>query len=241
MATWHAAEASRAIVAFGYSELRLRWIFANTTTSNRHALALARTLGMRGQASARDAEPGGNTVALRISERDWRQRPQLGSSVDQDNWPNRLCGVMNSLRSDDATYAPREIVRGTQAVDGHPDRVVLGDGINHREAQRIQRVTVTRSPRCEPVTSIFVAVPTPTLHSFYTVLSITYAAVRFRRRPSRSLRDNYVWRCTSDETATLPRTAIEMVQRSSVSRASCSSCSSSMPSSPATIAVRCDA
>ena len=41
---------------------------------------------------------------------------------------------MNSLRSDDATYAPSEIVRGSQAVDGHPARVVLGDGINPRGA-----------------------------------------------------------------------------------------------------------
>jgi [ribosomal protein S5]-alanine N-acetyltransferase len=67
----YAAEASRAIIAFGFTELRLRRIFANTTTTNRHAIALARRLGMREEASAHQADRSANTVALEISARDW--------------------------------------------------------------------------------------------------------------------------------------------------------------------------
>jgi [ribosomal protein S5]-alanine N-acetyltransferase len=67
----YAAEASRAIVAFGFRELRLRWIFASTTTANRHAMALARRLGMREDPSAHQADRNDNTVALGISEPDW--------------------------------------------------------------------------------------------------------------------------------------------------------------------------
>jgi hypothetical protein len=53
---------------------------------------------------------------------------------------------------------------------------------------------------------------------------------------SRRLRDNSRLHCTSDETATWPRTTIEIVQRSSVSRASRSSGASSIPSNPVTTA-----
>jgi RimJ/RimL family protein N-acetyltransferase len=67
----YAAEASRAILAFGFRELRLRRIFANTTTTNRQAIALARRLGMREEANTRQADSIDNTVALGINERNW--------------------------------------------------------------------------------------------------------------------------------------------------------------------------
>ena len=67
----YAVEASRAIFSFGFTELRLQRIFANTTTTNRHAMALARRLGMREEDSAHQADRSDDTVALGISERHW--------------------------------------------------------------------------------------------------------------------------------------------------------------------------
>ena len=67
----YAAEASRAIFSFGFTELRLQRIFANTNTANSPAIALARRLGMREEASAHQADRGDSTVVLGISERHW--------------------------------------------------------------------------------------------------------------------------------------------------------------------------
>jgi RimJ/RimL family protein N-acetyltransferase len=67
----YAAEASRAILAFGFLELRLRRIFANTTTTNLPAIALSRRLGMREEAGAHQSDYSETTVTFGISERDW--------------------------------------------------------------------------------------------------------------------------------------------------------------------------
>jgi hypothetical protein len=78
----YAAEASSAILAFGFSKLRLRRIFATTTTTNRQAIALARRLGMReegGTGTSADSvptiprllrilSPRGDASALNVAE-----------------------------------------------------------------------------------------------------------------------------------------------------------------------------
>jgi ribosomal-protein-alanine N-acetyltransferase len=69
----YAAEASHAILAFGFAELRLRRICANTTTTNRPAIALARRLGMREEVDTRQADRNADTVALGISTRSWNE------------------------------------------------------------------------------------------------------------------------------------------------------------------------
>ena len=74
----YAAEASRAILAFGFRELRLQRIFAKTTTTNRHAIALARRLGMREEDSTYKAESSDNTVAFDIGERHWNDASAPG-------------------------------------------------------------------------------------------------------------------------------------------------------------------
>jgi RimJ/RimL family protein N-acetyltransferase len=74
----YAAEASRAILAFGFRELRLRRIVARTTATNRHAIALARRLGMREEASTHQANSSDNTVAFEIGESNWNESSAPG-------------------------------------------------------------------------------------------------------------------------------------------------------------------
>jgi ribosomal-protein-alanine N-acetyltransferase len=67
----YAAEASRAILAFGFSELRLQRIIARTTRANTAAIRLARRLGMRGEAGAQPPEGSDQVVLLGISDHEW--------------------------------------------------------------------------------------------------------------------------------------------------------------------------
>jgi [ribosomal protein S5]-alanine N-acetyltransferase len=75
----YAAEASRAILAFGFRELRLRRILAKTTMTNSHAIALARRLGMREEASTHEADSSDHAVAFEINEPNWNEASAPGS------------------------------------------------------------------------------------------------------------------------------------------------------------------
>ncbi len=71
----YALEASRAVVSFGFAELDLHRIYAETNSENLAAIALAKKLGMRVEGELREnrwfRKRWSNTTVLSILESEW--------------------------------------------------------------------------------------------------------------------------------------------------------------------------
>ena len=73
----YAQEAGHAMLSFGFGELKLHRVYAETISENRAAIALARKLGMRVEAELREnrwfRDRWWNSTILSIREGDWEE------------------------------------------------------------------------------------------------------------------------------------------------------------------------
>jgi ribosomal-protein-alanine N-acetyltransferase len=92
----YALEASRAVIDFGFTELNLHRIYAETNSENMAAIALAKKLGLRVEGELRENKRfrgrRWNTTMLSILRSEWRQLCSVLQRTPSDNSFNRSAG-----------------------------------------------------------------------------------------------------------------------------------------------------